>query len=535
MNQHLPQLTNGQTAMQALSSTALSPTMQAHLAKLNGAKPSDALGAGITTGFAIVSLRGKVWRIKHRGEERVILNERNEPRYSLDVIIVQASSNIAKIFYQDGYVEGSTAPPDCWSVNGRTPDPASPALQKGNTGPTCAGCWANAWGSRASQQGSKGKACADSKRIAIVPLEDPHNEIYGGPMLQRIPPASLGDLKAYADKLNQIGLPFYGVATRISFDMSAEYPKLVFEPIRVLTDDEAQVVLDMQGTPLVERILDTAIDLVETSGVDQTGTDAFAALKGQPVPTALQQPRQQANTGQVVQPPQQAVQAPQQAPQGIPVTAPAMTAPAPVEPVAPMASAPVAPSNPAPVTPQVTAALPEGWVGLPNGMFYHADHGVVAEIPQPPAPEPTVVLIALPDGNFYNPTTGEVVKAGGQSAAAPAPAATYDPSFVPQIIPAPAIQSGPMSPSGRVYGKPRDGMKKRNSQEVAEDEAYYASQGQTAPQQAQPAPSQFAPQPTQQAQPMQGEVLAPEQDMTPAAENAGLPADFANMLDGMLG
>src|SRR5215218_8761359 len=89
--------------MQASLPAVLKQRMQAGLGK--------ELGEGITSGFAVVSLRGKVWRIKHRGEEKpLLMPDGRTPRYSLNVIIVKAAPNISKIWYETGYVEGSTAP-----------------------------------------------------------------------------------------------------------------------------------------------------------------------------------------------------------------------------------------------------------------------------------------------------------------------------------------------------------------------------------------------------------------------------------------
>src|SRR5215207_8847869 len=237
-------------------------------------KLNEDMTSGISAGFAIVSFRGKAWRVKHRGEEKVLLNDDGvTPRYAIDVVILKASPNISKVWYEFGYVEGSTAPPDCWSVDGKKPDAASPKRQN----PTCAGCRWNAWGSSRSTAGSgKGKDCADSKRLAIVPLDDIDNEIHGGPMMLRVPPASLGDVLTYANSLEQIGFPYYAVGTSISFDVAAEYPKLMFAPcvrsngVAVLSDEEAEKVAALRDGPMVERIISAAVEAVHTDGEDTT-------------------------------------------------------------------------------------------------------------------------------------------------------------------------------------------------------------------------------------------------------------------------
>jgi hypothetical protein len=259
--------TNSQQALAVLAQQRLGAVPAVFRDRVGQGKFNEDMSAGITSGFAILSFRGKAWRVKHRGEEMVLTNPDGTPKYKLDVVIVRTSPNLSKVWYKHGYVEGSTAPPDCWSVDGRKPDPASPDIQNA----TCAGCRWNAWGSSRTQGGSgKGKDCADSKRLAIVPLQDIDNEIHGGPMMLRVPPASLNDLAAYANSLERIGYPYYAVGTSISFDVHAEYPKLMFTPARALTEEEAEKVAEMQKSDLVDRIIPAAVEAVTTDGTDTT-------------------------------------------------------------------------------------------------------------------------------------------------------------------------------------------------------------------------------------------------------------------------
>jgi hypothetical protein len=274
--------TTSQQALAVLAQQRLGQLPAVFRDRLGQGKLNEDMASGITAGFAILSFRGKAWRVKHRGEERVMLKPDNSPVYKIEVVIVRTSPNLSKVWYEHGYVEGSTAPPDCWSVDGKKPDPASPKLQN----PTCAGCKWNAWGSSRSQAGSgKGKDCADSKRLAIVPLQDIDNEIHGGPMMLRVPPASLADLLGYANSLEQIGYPYYAVGTAISFDVNAEYPKLIFEPLRALTEEEAEKVAKLQGSDIVDRIISAAVEAVTTDGTDTTHIQPVPA--GATVPLVL--------------------------------------------------------------------------------------------------------------------------------------------------------------------------------------------------------------------------------------------------------
>lgn len=229
-------------------------------------RPDDTadLGAGIQASFGILTYRGKIWRTKYKGEERAIMrqDEPGSPVSFLDLVIVKASPVISKIWYKNGYTQGDTNPPDCFSVNGLVPDPASPERQA----PHCATCPQNVWGSRATERGSKGKACADNKRMAVVPELDIRNAAFGGPMMLRCPPASLQGLSTYSGDLQRAGGRYYGAVTRISFDVTAEYPHLVFTAKRWLSNDEALTVIEQQDGDVVARILSEAIEAVRAEG-----------------------------------------------------------------------------------------------------------------------------------------------------------------------------------------------------------------------------------------------------------------------------
>ena len=67
----------------------------------------DNLSAGVSSGFGIISYRGKVWRTKFRGEETSLMREDGDgPRSSIEVVILKAANHLSKIFYKDGYKEG---------------------------------------------------------------------------------------------------------------------------------------------------------------------------------------------------------------------------------------------------------------------------------------------------------------------------------------------------------------------------------------------------------------------------------------------
>ena len=234
--------------------TKLLPASFGPVADAFGELPKDdKLSTGIRIGYPILRIKGKVWAITRGSNEPHVLMrpDGDGPRNSIDVVILAASQYVSKVWYEDGYVEGATNPPDCFSPNGAVPDASSTKKQNN----TCADCKQNAWGSKITPAGKKAKACQDSKRVAVSPLGDIRNEAFGGPMLLRVPAASLSDFGNYGDGLDARGYKYYTVGTKMNFDAAESYPKLVLEPIRPLNNEEAVAVMELRASSAVQAIL----------------------------------------------------------------------------------------------------------------------------------------------------------------------------------------------------------------------------------------------------------------------------------------
>jgi hypothetical protein len=247
--------------------------------------PNDDLAGGVASSYAVMGYRGKVWSMKYQGTEEPLMRDDGDgPRNSVEVVLVKASPQISKIFYASGYVDGSTAAPDCWSGNGVTPDASVQVKQHA----TCADCPMNAWGSRITEAGKQGKACADSRRMAVVPVADMANEAYGGPILLRVPAASLKDLKAYGDFLNGYQFPYYAVVTKVSFDAKEAFPKFVFSAVRPLTEDEAAFIKDLRDDKRVSTVLAERNDApVAGAAVAAVPKSPFEQDAGEPAAPSL--------------------------------------------------------------------------------------------------------------------------------------------------------------------------------------------------------------------------------------------------------
>jgi hypothetical protein len=256
--------------------------------------------AGVQASFAVIGYKGRNWRIKYRGEENMVTDARGAPVPSLDVIIVGIAQVVAKQWYEKKYTEGDDDSPDCFSVDGIAPDPTSTKLQCS----TCAVCPRAQWGSRITEDGRKGKACQDNRRIAVVPLGDPKNESYGGPMMLRIPPMSLNQLANYAQMLERKGASMEFVATRLGFNYDVSYPLITFEASSWLSDEQAELVVGadgnggISGSEQVARIL----GMVDSSAPQPAPA---AEIPGTP-PNVVQMPRQVTAHNPVLNAPYQA-------------------------------------------------------------------------------------------------------------------------------------------------------------------------------------------------------------------------------------
>jgi hypothetical protein len=243
------------------------------------ANMGNELGEGIRSSYPILSIKGGRWHLKYKKTDTVIqaINQqtgRPEPVATLELVILKANPFLNKQYYKGKYVEGSNSPPDCYSLDGKTPSAAVKTPVHSN----CALCPMNQWGSMIGDNGAKQKACRDTKKLAVAPLADLRNESLGGPMLFRVPPSALGDLSKLADGMKARGFPYNAVAVRFSFDMTVSHPKPQFNAIRPLTDAEAEIVLELYNSDAVAAIL-ADNDLV----ADVPATAPTAAFEQEPV------------------------------------------------------------------------------------------------------------------------------------------------------------------------------------------------------------------------------------------------------------
>jgi len=227
-----------------------SGNLPAYLKAPNRVVANDDLTAHASTGFPVMSIKGKNFTVVRDGERTVLTKEVDGEKISvpsIDVVLVKANKGTSKVFYAKGYQEGSEATkPDCFSNTGDRPDPSVSTPQA----KSCAVCPNNQWGSKIGDNGGKGKACQDSVRMAIATPD-----LINDPYLLRVPPASIKSLGEYGKMLAKRGVGYSMVVTKIGFDMESPTPKLTFKPTGLLSDTAYAQVQEVVASETVQAIL----------------------------------------------------------------------------------------------------------------------------------------------------------------------------------------------------------------------------------------------------------------------------------------
>lgn len=285
-----------------MTTTAVAATVSglpAHLQKHITQEAFDEFSGGVTSGFPIISYRGRTWRIRKGGEEQAYLNEEGEAIQSIEVVLLKSNPLPSKVFYEERFSEGDQSPPRCWSANGIKPDLAV----VDPISPTCGACPNNVWGSKITENGAKTRACADVRRCAVS-FKHQLEEVEAGSrdikdvdvLLLRIPPATLNPLKDYVEKiLKPKGVPPYVLVTKIGFDVEVAYPKLTFKGLRFLTEVEVETAVNLREGEDARRILNESLENIQpdndAAGITANGDDVSGAnLASTPAETPAKAP-----------------------------------------------------------------------------------------------------------------------------------------------------------------------------------------------------------------------------------------------------
>jgi hypothetical protein len=230
-----------------------------------------ALAGGVNTsaGMKRVSIKGGVFRLLAGGKEIAAIDER-----FLDVIVVKAAPKVSRIFYAGSYdKDAAAAAPDCTSGDGEKPD----AGVRNKQASSCASCAQNIAGSGNGQS----RACRYQQRLAVVLANNPEGDV----LQVTLPATSIfgkeeGDkrpLQAYARAMAAQTPPVNldSIVTRMKFDTKAESPKLIFAPVRWLTNDEFEIVQAQSTSKDAEKAVSST-----PAAVDGVTSPAPLAIEG---------------------------------------------------------------------------------------------------------------------------------------------------------------------------------------------------------------------------------------------------------------
>tara|TARA_R100000315_G_scaffold62506_1_gene44565 strand:- start:2682 stop:3638 length:957 start_codon:yes stop_codon:yes gene_type:complete len=214
-----------------------------------------------------ISIRNNLFRLIINGEEISKSNQRH-----LDVVIVNASPSVHRMFYAEAYRPGAKlSPPSCWSSDAQVPDKDVPEAQHAD----CSGCPQNIKGSGPNNT----KACRFSRRIAVVMADNLEGDIYQ----MTLPAQSIfgtGDdtgkpLNKYADYVKANGEAVGSVVTRMSFDENSSSTKVKFWPLSRLTDEEFEISKGQGATEDAQRAITLTVVKKEPEVDEKDIPEAF--------------------------------------------------------------------------------------------------------------------------------------------------------------------------------------------------------------------------------------------------------------------
>jgi len=216
----------------------------------------------------------------------------------LDVIFVKVQPKVSRRFYEGAYQKGAdakNAPPTCYSVDGVKP--AEDVVHKQHA--NCDQCPQNVKGSKISEDGAKAKACSYFRRIAVIRAQDESGTIYRldvtgggiwGPSHEKQQQYNLDD---YSKALKSRHMDAGAIVTRLSFDTDSSVPKLLFRPMRHISEQDVEVIngLDQEMLEQYREVSMKTVDISGETSVEDEAPPAAAAPKAQaPKPKAAPKP-----------------------------------------------------------------------------------------------------------------------------------------------------------------------------------------------------------------------------------------------------
>lgn len=206
------------------------------------------LGGGGGLDMPVLSVRGKVFRLRRDGQEVSLKTN------VLDVILVGARAATSRRIFLDQYQSGEVKAPACSSEDGIKPDHNAREPQSD----TCATCPRNVWTKGPS--GGMRKECDDYKRVLVF---IPEKNIYS-PVVLDVSATSMRkkkgeagpdlQMREYVQALARNKFEPHQVVTTLGFT-DDEYPRLRFSYARLITREEYGDVMACRESDAFEAAL----------------------------------------------------------------------------------------------------------------------------------------------------------------------------------------------------------------------------------------------------------------------------------------
>lgn len=241
---------------------------------------------------------GKVWSISLPDGSRTNLTRRNEdgdsePVQTLRVVVMDYAKHRGRAYYEGAYDPEKVSVPTCWSDDGDTPS----AQVAEPRSASCRTCPLSAKGSKITEAGKPVTACSQHRHVVVLPLV---GNMTLPPLRLKLAITSLFDKQSpdlekegwrafenYVDFLRGNGAKHTAtIVTKMKFDPSANYPKVIFSAERWLEPHEMEIVKARMDDGSVEALL--AVDEPTAAPALPAGSPAVAAavVEEPPAPAA---------------------------------------------------------------------------------------------------------------------------------------------------------------------------------------------------------------------------------------------------------
>jgi hypothetical protein len=183
--------------------------------------------------------------------------EMGKVKGNLDVVVVNASPKVGRIFYVKQWSpEAEPTAPDCFSNDGNVPDAGSVNPQSDR----CDSCEQNIKGSGMGNS----KACRYSRRIAVTLVEDFGTSLEGSVYQMNLASKSLfgesvGDnthpFESYTKYLANNGKSLDYVVTQLSFNEDNDNQSILFTPVRFINKEQYAVTSKAAVLPETQKMV----------------------------------------------------------------------------------------------------------------------------------------------------------------------------------------------------------------------------------------------------------------------------------------